>query len=341
MKYTDEHLKEAIDKNIFTREQVDSFKDLAAASNDNVSRFQKVLYYGGCLLIISALTWLMESSWDTFGPIGILGISIVYFIGFSLAGYFLFFKKKLQTAGGLLFAIPIAITPLIAYAILKLLNFWPAKYDYDDYYIWINAKWVILEAAAIVVALPFLLKTKFPFLVFLIAGSLWFFSMDIVKIMYEDIDITWTRRAYVSEIFGAVMILIGYIADLKFKKDYSFWLYLFGVVTLDSGLSVFYNDNALGFITLGLINIALIAVALFLNRNVFLVFGAIGLIELLSRLSWKYFEGSPVFPFLLTGIGILLIILGIFFQKNKTKIDETIKNKLPVWLLKLKPGNTA
>jgi hypothetical protein len=338
MKYTDEQLKEAINNNIFTQDQVNSFKILVADSNDQISKFQKVLYYGGCLLIISALTWLMKSSWDSFGSVGILCISISYFIVFSLAGYYLFFKKNLQTAGGLLFAIPIAITPLIVYSILKLLDFWPAKYAYDDYYIWINAKWIALEISTIIVALPILYKTKFPFHVFLIAGTLWFFSMDIVKILYADVDITWTKRAYISEIFGTIMIIIGYIIDLKFKKNYSFWLYLFGVITLVSGLSLFYNDNILGFIKLGLINIAFIVISLFLNRNVFLVFGAIGLIELLSRVSWKYFKGSPVFPFSLTIIGVLLIILGIFFQKNKIKIDEFIKNKSPVWLLKLKPN---
>jgi uncharacterized membrane-anchored protein len=133
------------------------------------------------------------------------------------------------------------------------------------------------------------------------------------------------------------MIGIGYFADIKSKKDYSFWLYLFGLITLVSGLSVFYNDNLLMFIIFGFINVFLIFFSVFINRNVFLVFGTIGLTEFLGRLSWKFFEDSALFPVALTVIGVLLIAVGMFFQKNKKKIDAYINNKLPEFVLKLRP----
>jgi hypothetical protein len=88
---------------------------------------------------------------------------------------------------------------------------------------------------------------------------------------------------------------------------------------------------------LGIANILLILFSLFINRTVFLVFGAIGLIEFLSRLSWEFFEGSVFFPFALTLIGVLLIIFGIFLQKNKKKIEERIINKLPDFIIALRP----
>jgi hypothetical protein len=133
------------------------------------------------------------------------------------------------------------------------------------------------------------------------------------------------------------MIGIGYFADIKSKRDYSFWLYLFGLMTLVSGLSVFYNDNLFKFIIFGLINIFLIFFAIFINRNVFLVFGTIGLTEFLGRLSWEFFKGSALFPVALTITGVLLIAAGMFFQKNKKRMDECINNKLPKFILKLRP----
>jgi uncharacterized membrane protein YjjP (DUF1212 family) len=126
-------------------------------------------------------------------------------------------------------------------------------------------------------------------------------------------------------------------ADIKFKKDYSFWLYLFGLITLSSGLSVFYNENLFKFIMLGVINVLLILFSLFINRNVFIVFGIIGVMEFLSRLSWEFFEGSVFFPFALTIIGVLLILSGIFFQKNRKSIEENFINKLPIFILNLRP----
>src|SRR5215510_7258796 len=156
------------------------------------------------------MTWLMTISWDSFGAIGISFISALYFIIFLFAGYFLFFKKSLEVAGGILFSVSIAIIPLFVYSLLKVFDFWPQGWEYNDYYVWVKGKWIIIEISVILVALPILLKAKFPFIVFLIAGSLWFFSMDIVPIIYEKTHFTWTERAIVSNIFGVFMIFIGY-----------------------------------------------------------------------------------------------------------------------------------
>ena len=319
MKYTDEQLNEAAKNGVFTEEQIVKFRDYVQNCDKQTTKLQKVLYYGGGLLIISAMTWLMKSSWDSFGAIGMIVISALYFIVFLVAGYFVFFRKNLEIAGGLLFSIPIAITPLLVFSLLRVFDFWPQEWSYNDYYVWIKGKWIILEVCVILVALPILFKTKFPFHFFLIAGSLWFFSMDIVPIIFEKTKITWTERAVISDIFGLCMIGIGYFMDIKFKKDYSFWMYLFGLMTLSSGLSVFYNDNTFKFILFGIVNIMLILFSLFINRNVFLVFGVIGVTEFLNRLSWKFFKGSVFFPFALTLIGAFLIILGIFLQKNKNQ----------------------
>jgi hypothetical protein len=341
MKYTDEQLNEAVKNDIFSAGQVDKFREYVQSISGNVTKFQKLLYYGGGLLIISAMTWLMTTSWDNYGPKGVSFISALYIIIFFIAGYYVFFRKSMEVAGGLLFSVSIAVTPLLVYSILRAFNVWSAELSYNDYYVWVKGKWIVLEICTILVALPIFLKTKFPFHIFLIAGSLWFFSMDIVPIIYEKTEITWTERANISNIFGLLMIGIGYYADIKFKKDYSFFLYLFGLITLSSGLSVFWNENLFKFILLGVISVLLILFSLFINRNVFIVFGTIGLVQFLSRLSWEFFEGSKYFPFVLTIIGVLLIVLGIFFQKNRTNIrkniEENIVKKLPVFILNLRP----
>jgi hypothetical protein len=337
MKYTDEQLNEAVKNDIFTNEQIDKFREYVQNNDNQITKFQKILYYGGGLLIISAMTWLMGTSWSKFGHIGITAISGSYIIVFLIAGYYIFYKKGLEVAGGLLFSVSIAVTPLFVFSLLRIFDFWPQTWEYDDYYVWIKGKWIILEISAVVVSLPILLKTKFPFIVFLIAGALWFFSMDIVPIIYEKTNFTWTERANVSNIFGLFMIGAGYFFDIKFKKDYSFWMYLFGLITLSSGLSIFYNDNIIKFLLLGAANVLLILFSVFINRNVFLVFGTIGLTEFLGRLSWKLFEGSVFFPFALTIIGVLLILSGIFFQKNRKNIEKNILSKVPVKLLDLRP----
>jgi hypothetical protein len=339
MKYTHEQLIEAVKENIFSQEQVNRFEEYLKSRN-NTTKFQKILYYGGGWLIISAMTWLMASHWNSFGSFGLTAICTMYFVVFSTLGWFVFFRKKLETAGGILFSVPIAITPLLVFSVLKGFNFWSGEFgelSYGDYYLWIRGKWIVLEISTILIALPILWKTKFPFHIFLISGSLWFFSMDIVPIIYEEAHFSWTQRALVSEIFGIGMILIGYLADVKFQKDYSFWIYLFGLITLSSGLSVFYNGNTFKFILFGVVNVILILFSVFVNRDVFLVFATIGFVQFLGRLSWEFYKNSVSFPFVLTIIGLMLIFSGVFFQKNRGKIEKYFLSKLPTFILNLRP----
>ena len=54
MKYTDEHLNEAQKTGIFTEEQIIKFREYIQNGSSQTTRFQKVLYYGGALLIIIA-----------------------------------------------------------------------------------------------------------------------------------------------------------------------------------------------------------------------------------------------------------------------------------------------
>ena len=165
--------------------------------------------------------------------------------------------------------------------------------------------------------------------------------MDIVELISDTVYLSWDERVVITRLFGLCMIAIGYFADLKFKKDYSFWLYLFGSITLLSGLSDFNNSDVFGFVLLGFASVVMILFSLFINRNVILVFGSIGLIQLLSRLSWVFFSHSALFPFALTAIGVLLILTGIYLQKNRSLINENITRKLPQFLLDLRPKRKA
>jgi hypothetical protein len=206
MKYTDEQLDEAVQNNIFSREQVDQFKTLIKNYGKQMSRLLKILYYGGGFLIISAMTWLIGTSLASFGEKGIVGFVSLYLVIFFAAGYILFYKKKLETAGGLLFSVSISLVPLLVFCILRLFGFWDAGTEYRDFYIWTKGRFIILELCTIIFAVPILIKTKFPFILFLIAFALWFMSMDIELIIFEKIDVTWTERAIVSRIFGLISV---------------------------------------------------------------------------------------------------------------------------------------
>lgn len=327
MKYTEEHLNFAVKHNIITEDQKNSFINLIKESYDEITAAQKFLFYSGALLVISALSWLLGNCWIGFGHVALLIISLLYFFVFLIAGYLVNNKTGIKIAGNLLYCISIATVPLATYALLQLTGIW-RNGNYSDFFYWIRGRWVILEAATIAVSIPFLIKTKFSFIMFLVSFSLWFLSMDITDVIYKH-DFTWTQRAHVSEIFGFFMILCGYIFSFKKYREYGFWLYLFGLITLTFGSSIFYNSNKLSLFILFLVSILMCAISIFLDEKVFIIFGALNLLEFLSRLSCLYFFESPFFPFVLTLIGILIIAAGIILQKNRTAITLFFNKHIP------------
>ena len=336
MKYTEKDLDLAVKNNIITQEQKENFVTFIKGQNSISNPLQKFLFYAGSLIIISGMTWLLETCWSDMEYSALLIISSIYFVVFTLAGIIVINKLKIELAGNLLFCIAIAVVPMVVYSILNLFGVWKGD-KYGDFYIWIRGKWIVLELSTIVVALLFLIKVKFHFIIFLISFCLWYLSMDIVPIIYKENWIGWIERANISKIFGILMIALGYILHLNKKRDYAFWLYLFGLFTLTFGFSFFYNASSKGFILLLIIHIVMCFISLLLEEPVFMVFGVIGIGEFLSRISYELFKDSKLFPFALTLIGLLIIASGIMYQKKRHSIENVMNKLIPEGIKKLRP----
>ncbi len=336
MKFEYRELEEAVEKKIITKDQLDNLVLLKQRSPQN-NKIMNLLYYSGALLVISALSWLMKSSWDSFGGGGIFVLTLIYIIFFLICGIYLQSHKQYEVPAGLLFSIIICLIPLLVFGLLKYLNHWPSDLRYGDFYFWIKGKWVILEISGILVGLTIFYFIKFPFLLAPISFGLWFLSMDIVPLIFQTNSITWTDRKYISLIFGMLILIAGYITHKRSDEKYSFWLYLFGLLTLTSALSIFYNSNNLMFIVFFVVNLGFILFSLILDQKVFLVFGSIGLMEFLGRFSYRFFKGTVFFPFILSAIGIVLIIIGIYYQRNQTKIDTYFEENMPQFFKRFKP----
>ncbi|WP_053228109.1 DUF2157 domain-containing protein [Spirochaeta cellobiosiphila] len=336
MKFTISDLKNGLEKNIISNDQYEQLLNLSKSNPDN-NKVMNLLYYAGALLVISAMTWLMYNSWDIFGGGGIAILTTIYIVGMLLGAYYLYFIKKLITPGGLLFSIVICLIPLLMFGLLKHFEIWPQSTSYGDFYIWIKGKWVVLELSGIFVGLVILYFVRFPFILAPISFGLWFFSMDIVPIIFGTNYLTWTDRKHISLIFGTIMLIIGYFINRKSNKSFSFWLYLFGLLTLTASLSIYHNDEIGKFIIFFAVNLFFIGSYIILDQKVFLIFGTIGMTELLSRISYEFFKDSPLLPFILTFFGIGLILLGIFYQKNQAKLESKLKSIIPKAILNIKP----
>jgi hypothetical protein len=147
----------------------------------------------------------------------------------------------------------------------------------------------------------------------------------------------WEFRADFSLWFGLAMTLGAFWVDLRSRvsADYAFWLYLFGVLTFWGGLSTQHSDTELAKFVYLCLNLGLIGIGAVLSRRVFVVFGALGVAGYLGHLSWRVFEDSWLFPFVLTAIGLGVVLLGVLWQRNEARITARLRALLPTALQEL------
>lgn len=337
MKLTRKNLNAAVEGNIISSEQADSLLEFLKNRPDSgpVFDFTHVLYYLGGMIAIGAMTLFMNLGWESFGGVGILFLSMVYAcVGLKLTN--IFAAKGHSIPAGICATFVVALTPLAIYGLQHALGVWPDDSVYRDYHRYIKWHWLYMELGTLAVAAIFAWKYKYPFLLMPVAVTLWYLTMDI-SAMISGGDFDWELRKLVSMYSGLLMTGMAFWVDIRSrnKADYAFWLYIFGVIAFWCGLSMQHSDSELSKFIYLCINIIMIPVGVLLIRRVFVIFGALGSCSYLGYLASNVFEDSWLFPISLTAIGLLVIYLGLLWQKHEKLITEKTRNILPVQLREL------
>jgi len=347
MKITQHDLDWAVEQGLLTQEQGTALWSALSSRNKHRPKFDLIHlgYYAGALIVILAMGWFLAISWQPFGHAGILLISSLYALVFTLVGKYCWSKEDLKTPGGLLTTLAVCMTPLIVYGIEQLTGLWPQETPgiYRGAYS-IHASqrgdWFLMEVATIAASLTALRFVRFPFLLAPLSFTLWYMSIDMTPFLFSKNEYSWDERLYVCLFFGAVMLVIAYIVDLRRKtvEDYAFWLYLFGMFSFWGGMQLHYKGSEVAELVVCAVNLALMLLSVLLQRKVFLIFGAIGVIAYLSHLAYVVFKDWMMFPIALSGIGLGIIYLAVRYQKNQEHIEARVKSWVPESMRKYLPA---
>jgi len=337
-----EDLERAAAHNLISGSQVGPLWLHLSEKPDSRPRFDliHVLYYFGALLVIGAMGWFMTDAWESFGGANIFMVSALYAATFVGIGSWLWKRGGLTVPGGLLVTMGVCMTPLAIYGLQRWLDIWAFDDpgNYKSFHRWVKGGWFFMEIATIAAGFIALRFFKFPFLTAPIALVLWYMSMDLTPIIFGDEDFSWENRRLVSLWFGLVMIVGTYFIDHRTKQDFSFWGYLFGVIAFWSGLSLSESDSEFSKFLYLLINLLLMGISIFLQRRIFIIFGAIGSFGYVGHLALKVFEDSALFPFALTFIGLLVLYCGILLHRHGKKIEQKLLLTMPEWIKGLRPS---
>jgi hypothetical protein len=346
----DGDLRDALDAGVIdvaTFERLSLFIDerrKAIAETPHAARFDfvNVLWYLGALIILGAMGLFSTTAFGLWGAKALATTAIVYSALFTVSGAWLWRRRGLHTPGGLLICCAIGMAPLLIFALQSLGGHEPgAEQNYHDFYVWIRSSWLPMELGTIFAALIALAFFPFPFLTMIIAFALWFMSMDLTPWLLETKHFTWSQRANVSVLFGVVMIVVAWLVDLKRWKsgDFAFWLHLFGLMAFWGGLTEQHSASEFGKAFYFAINVGLIFLGLFLMRRAYAVFGGVGMTLYLGHLASEVFKDSILFPFALSGIGVLVIGAGLLFHRYGRKLEAFIGQTLPASLRGWRPAH--
>lgn len=278
--------------------------------------FANLAWYFGALLVLVAMGWFMVELVDKFGAGGLLATSIAYTAGFVGFGSKLWFRDGLKVPGGLLFTLAVGMTPLTVASAMQLSGVhWETQ-----------SALLTLELATVAAGLLALRFVKFPFLTAPIYGSLWFMSLTLLDMFGMH---GWNNQLWVSAGFGAAILAVAFATDRKTEQDYSFWGYLFGMVSLWFSLTLMDSGSEMSKLLYCGLNLGFLVVSVILNRRVFAVFGTIGVLVYLGHLSYTLFAGSLLFPLALSFLGIGVIVGGIQYHRNRNRIDAYLRGFIP------------
>lgn len=330
-------LKDAAAEDIISVQQADALYEFLSLQDQDVPKFTftHVLYYLGGLIAIGAMTLFMNVGWELFGGAGLLFISLLYAgIGLKITNSLA--AKGLSIPAGICATFVVCLTPLAIYGFQQWLGFWPDESVYRDYHRYIKWNWLYMELGTLAVGAAIAWKYKFPFLIMPIAVTLWYLTMDMTA-MISGGDLTWQLRKIVSLYSGLLMIGLAFWIDIRSRRkaDYSFWIYIFGVIAFWGGLSSQNSHDEFSKFIYFCINLFMIGVGVVLVRRVFVVFGAMGSCGYIGYLAYDVFKDSLLFPIVLTAIGLGIIYIGILWQKHEQKITKKLRLFLPTPLREL------
>lgn len=318
------------EQGLITQAQADAIRQYVEASGRGAERAQAeveqrpglnlitIAYYFGAFMILLAYTFFVGIQWESLSPGGQLAITAVTIGILGSVGTFLR-RSGFTMAGNLLIFAGTGIVPLLVYTLQLWAGRWPdyGSLAHEDFYRLVRPQRVFMEIISIIVSVAVVAWIRFPLVVLLPAFWSWYLSMDLVSWIIHSNGWNWgDTQLTVGTIIGVAIIAVGVLLQRYTRKDYSLWLYLFGHITVLANLSTLAlaHEGAVSLLFLASY-LAFVIASVWLQRRIFLVFGALGCYSYVSYLAFQVFDSALGFTFALAVIGLLIVITAVGYQK--------------------------
>ena len=275
------------------------------------------LLYAGGIVILLATGALLGTLGSDYGDAAFAGWSILVFVVLGDLAVGARFTGRPRTAG--LFALSAVVALAVVVGALEEWAGWLAHTDapFEGFHV----SHFLIELTLLIGAMAARRIFRFPMLVFLAAGTAWFFVTDVLSNGGN-----WS--ATVTLLFGLTAMLLGVSVD----RVYGFWVHVVAGLTIGGALLWFSHSSDLDWTLIGLASLVYVAIASGLGRSSYAVLAAIGLFLTTTHFVDKWFAPLPIPFFYLeedsagrawaTALsyavyGLVLMLLGLWLARRR------------------------
>jgi hypothetical protein len=295
-----------------------------------------LLYYGGGLLVLLAYSIFLGLQWEAMNSgarVAISAASLVFFVAISQV---LISSGRFRLPGELLQVAAVAIVPLLASALLEAVGWWPHEPDYNviDY----NVAWhqyaedmiwarIALGGVTLLAAAAAFASSRSPFVLIAAFAALTSLLLDStiqVRPPNEFDNYDWgVGQSLTIAAVGTAALAGGVLSRGRTERDYSTWLYVFGIAALAVGLGVQAlgddrNEAVWGSAWMGT-SVALLVLSLVLQERLFAVAGLSGIFAYFAKLVFDVFESANA-ALALVVLGLIVLGVGMLYQRYNERL---------------------
>ena len=347
----------AVERGIIDGLQADRLRDLALELQGNAQadvaaerpearrgfNGVAIAYTVGALLVVFALAWFLIDRWKELDTAGILATSIGYAAAFAATAVALR-RRGFRVASALVATLAVCMTPIWAFAILRLVGEWPPPVARDPlvaYEPYMATRWIILELATLGVAFAAIRRVRHAVLGLPIAAAFIAVLIHVGQAL-GDPRLAWYVGPYYVAVAACLVLAIAYLVDRNqpADEDYALWLYVGGEMLL-----LFAHFSLWRFLgawrhALPLTAAAFLIAALYLRRRVLLVGAGAAAFGYLTYLAFDVFRRVVALPVALAGLGLVVIVATVWAQRRFPALVERVgrdgeqaKKRLPAHLI--------
>ena len=246
-----------------------------------------LVYLGGFTILFATISLLIVQG-ESHGSAGLVLWAFLIFAAISSVAYLARQRGHFVTAGLLAASTVVAFIVFLG-SVLEWFGWLPDTESggvFEGFRFWL----LVLELATVVASAVALRIHRFPLLVLLLAGSIWFFVTDLFSGGGD-----WT--AIVTIGVGLAFLIAGISVDDGPSRPYGFWLHVAAGLTIGGGLVWFFHDSTFDWIVIAAVGLGYVAVGTRLARSSWVVLGAWGILQTTAYLADKWSDvGGFFFP---------------------------------------------